>query len=146
MFENSYKDVQTLETKLKELLTSDLSNKSKQCAAIIAVTKVVPDPRDPCTATSRGVKLKYCPIGVWVRMDKCRKAPAGQLLEESNVIPESFNSQPWTPTHEVLQQAKLPLPTKHKPVEKMTQKLIFIKASQRTFEREFLGKTFTILC
>ena len=107
------------------------------------VVHIVPDPRDPCKMTKRGIKLKYCPIGVWARMDKCKKAPLHTLLEERNVIPDAFNNKEWQPTHDVHRAPQKPN-TKQQ-FHKMSQKLVFIKASQRTFQREFLGKQWSLL-
>ena len=107
------------------------------------VVHIVPDPRDPCNNTKRGIKLKYCPVGVWVRMDKCKKAPLQTLLEQRNVIPDSFNNKEWTPTHDVDDDPGKP--KKEEQFHKMSQKLVFIKASQRTFQREFLGKQWSVV-
>ena len=82
------------------------------------IVTIVPDPRDPCKRTLRGIHLKYAPLGVWVRMDKCKKAPNSQLLQEQGVMSEDFNSQAWTPTHTTAPPEMMDV--------NMSQKLIFV--------------------
>ena len=90
------------------------------------VCVVVPHPADCGKATKTGMQLSHVPLGVWVRMDKCSRAPSEQILDDEHAMDKAFTDAKWQATH----TTKPPKKTKKKPpILKCSQRMIFVLSS-----------------
>ena len=102
------------------------------------VVHIVPDPQENLDVSRGEVALQYCPQGIWVCFDDCNVAPlAGKLLDK---IDPSAREALWRLNASNPDSSRKP-DRKIKPVH---ERMAFVPAVTRTFERHILGKSWTI--